>query len=73
VNRKAIDIGNQNLASIDTGTTLIGGPTAVVQAIWASVPNSVALTGNWTGFFSFRAYYVTLFDRARLHTAELTR
>jgi hypothetical protein len=55
VNGKAVNIGTQNTAAIDTGTTLIGGPTAAVDAIWAAVPNSAALSGNMTGFFSFRA------------------
>jgi hypothetical protein len=62
VDGKAVDIGNDNQAAIDTGTTLIGAPTAAVAAIWGAVPNSVPLTGNMTGFFSFRAYIISLFD-----------
>jgi len=48
-----VNIGPLNTAAIDTGTTLIGAPTAAVNAIWRAVPNSAALTGNMTGFFSF--------------------
>ncbi|KAI0250118.1 aspartic peptidase domain-containing protein [Lactifluus subvellereus] len=53
VNGKKINIGNTNTAVIDTGTTLIGGPTAAVNAIWGAVPNSVPLTGNMAGLFTF--------------------
>jgi cathepsin D len=51
-----VNIGPLNTAAIDTGTTLIGAPTAAVNAIWRAVPNSAALSGNMTGFFSFRPY-----------------
>jgi cathepsin D len=47
-----ISTGNAALAAIDTGTTLIGGPTADVNAIWAAVPGSAAVE-NQQGFFSF--------------------
>ncbi|KAI0250116.1 aspartic peptidase domain-containing protein [Lactifluus subvellereus] len=53
VNGKTVNIGNTNTAAIDTGTTLIGGPTAAVNAIWGAVPNSVPLAGNMAGFFTF--------------------
>ena len=48
-----ITTGNDALALLDTGTTLIGGPTADVRAIWAAVPGSAAVV-NQQGFFSFR-------------------
>jgi len=44
--------GQTALSAIDTGTTLIGGPTTDVQAIWAAVPGSQAVPGM-DGFFSF--------------------
>lgn len=47
-----ITTGNAALAAIDTGTTLIGGPSADVNAIWAAVPGSAAVV-NQQGFFSF--------------------
>lgn len=47
-----ISTGNAALAAIDTGTTLIGGPTADVNAIWAAVPGSAAVADQ-QGFFSF--------------------
>jgi len=48
----AITTGTTALAAIDTGTTLIGGPTADVAAIWAAVPGSQA-SQDQQGFFEF--------------------
>ncbi|KAF5328713.1 hypothetical protein D9619_011734 [Psilocybe cf. subviscida] len=48
----AISTGNNALSAIDTGTTLIGGPTADVQAFWAAVPNS-APSPSGPGYFNF--------------------
>jgi len=45
--------GSDALSAIDTGTTLIGGPSDGVQAIWKAVPNSAALSGDMAGFFSY--------------------
>ncbi|KAH9053219.1 acid protease [Lactarius vividus] len=55
VNGKSVSLpsGDLAVAAIDTGTTLIGGPTAAVNAVWAAVPGSVALDGNLAGFFAF--------------------
>ena len=49
-----IATGSSALSAIDTGTTLIGGPTADVQSIWAAVPGSSPLSGNMAGFYGFR-------------------
>jgi hypothetical protein len=56
VDGNSVSIGSGNTAAIDTGTTLIGAPTAAVTAIWAAVSGSVPLTGNMTGFNAFRMY-----------------
>jgi len=53
VGGKSVNIGNSNSAAIDTGTTLIGGPTEGVDAIWGAVSGAVKLTGNDLGFYSF--------------------
>ena len=42
------------ISAIDTGTTLIGGPSTDVKNIWAAVPGSSPLTGNNLGFYGFR-------------------
>ncbi|KAG9316875.1 aspartic peptidase domain-containing protein [Chiua virens] len=44
---------SESLAAIDTGTTLIGGPSDIVAQIWSSVPNSAALTGQYAGLYAF--------------------
>ncbi|KAI0786584.1 aspartic peptidase domain-containing protein [Abortiporus biennis] len=55
VGGKAISLPSSDspLSAIDTGTTLIGGPSASVQAIYAQVPGSQELTGNMAGFFAY--------------------
>ncbi|PPQ90543.1 hypothetical protein CVT25_015857 [Psilocybe cyanescens] len=55
VNGQSIEIstGNAALAAIDTGTTLIGGPSADVAAIWAAVPGSSSAGDTNPGFFKF--------------------
>jgi cathepsin D len=59
VNGKSVSLpsGDSAIAAIDTGTTLIGGPTAAVDAIWGAVSGSQALTGNLTGYFAFRTFF----------------
>ena len=53
----SIDVpSNSGLAAIDTGTSLIGVPNSISQAIWARVPNSAALTGQYEGMYAFRTY-----------------
>ena len=51
---KAVPIttGNSALAAIDTGTTLIGGPTADVQAIWNAVGGTAI--PSMPGYYQFR-------------------
>jgi cathepsin D len=49
-----ISTGAEALSAIDTGTTLIGGPTDGVQAVYAAIPNSQALSGQMEGFFAYR-------------------
>ena len=53
-NQIAVPTGSGNQAAIDTGTTLIGAPTAVVQSLYQQIPNSQALTGDMQGFYQFR-------------------
>jgi cathepsin D len=53
-NKVKIATGN---AAIDTGTTLIGGPSADVKNIWAAVPNSQPMNDIlMQGFYSFRMH-----------------
>jgi cathepsin D len=54
LNGKSVSIssGDNAISAIDTGTTLIGGPTADVQAFWEAVPNSQP-SPSGPGMFNF--------------------
>jgi len=52
VNGKTVGLISSGSAAIDTGTTLIGGPTQDVTAFWAAVPGAIAAPGN-PGMFAF--------------------
>lgn len=49
-----VTTGVNALSVIDTGTTLIGGPSRDVATIWAAIPGSVALSGSNAGFYAYR-------------------
>lgn len=54
VQGKSVQIASSSATSaIDTGTTLIGGPSIEVQNIWAQVPGSVPLVGEMDGFYGY--------------------
>jgi cathepsin D len=48
-----LSTGDAALSAIDTGTTLIGGPSVDVRNFWANVPGSQALTGSNKGYYSY--------------------
>lgn len=56
VNGNSVTLPYGNLAAIDTGTTLIGGPTDAVAAVYAQIPGSQQLSGNLAGFYGFRTF-----------------
>ncbi|KAM0747333.1 acid protease [Meredithblackwellia eburnea MCA 4105] len=41
------------LVAIDTGTTLIGGPSAFVRTLYAQIPGALPATGDHTGYYSY--------------------
>ncbi|KAI0691707.1 aspartic peptidase domain-containing protein, partial [Earliella scabrosa] len=45
--------GTGSYGAIDTGTTLVTGPPSVIDALYAQIPNSQALTGDAEGFYQF--------------------
>jgi cathepsin D len=49
----AITTGDSAISAIDTGTTLIGGPSKDVAAIYAAIPGSSPVDSQ-SGFYSFR-------------------
>ncbi|KAJ7090940.1 aspartic peptidase A1 [Mycena belliarum] len=52
-NNVKVATGNAAPSAIDTGTTLIGGPTPDVNAIWAQVPGASLIGDSMPGFFQF--------------------
>jgi hypothetical protein len=52
-NSVSIPSGQSSYAAIDTGTTLIGGPASEVAALYAQIPNAVAGTGNYVGYYLY--------------------
>ncbi|KAI0312909.1 acid protease [Amylostereum chailletii] len=55
VNGATLDVGSgsASYAIVDTGTTLVGGPSDQIAALYAQIPNSAALTGDYDGYYSF--------------------
>jgi hypothetical protein len=54
-NSVSLPSGQSSYAAIDTGTTLIGGPASQVAAVYAQIPSAVAGTGNYDGYYLYRA------------------
>ena len=56
VNGTALELSADppSLAAIDTGTTLVGGPSDIVQDIYANIPGSASGTGQYEGYYTFR-------------------
>jgi cathepsin D len=42
-----ISLGGSTTVAIDTGTTLIGGPSSIIAAIYAAIPGSEQMTGSY--------------------------
>ncbi|KZT25525.1 acid protease [Neolentinus lepideus HHB14362 ss-1] len=45
--------GQSMYAAIDTGTTLIGGPSDLVQSFYSNIDGSQAGTGSWEGYWFY--------------------
>lgn len=48
-----VNLGSSVNAAIDTGTTLIGGPSSTVAAIYAAIPGSKPMTGGYAGYYEY--------------------
>ena len=71
MNGKTVNIGSENLAVIDTGTTIIAAPSAAVTAIWGAVPGAKPLSGKLAGFWAFRAYFPFSLDAVQSCVEDL--
>jgi len=45
--------GSAAYAAIDTGTTLVGGPAAVIAKMYAQIPGSAPGSGNLAGYYTY--------------------
>lgn len=50
----SIPSGSSSYAAIDTGTTLVGGPSDIISEIYAQIPGSAVGTGDLEGYYTFR-------------------
>lgn len=64
VNGTPLDLSpdSVSLAAIDTGTTLVGGPSEIISDLYANIPGSAPGTGNHTGYYTFRERAKSLHD-----------
>lgn len=53
VNGQAVSNSGSDSVAIDTGTSLIGGPSAVVKSIYATLSGASPATGAYTGYYQF--------------------
>ncbi|KAI9451913.1 aspartic peptidase A1 [Lactarius psammicola] len=52
-NSVTLPSGSSSRAAIDTGTTLVGGPSAQISELYAQIPGSTAGTGNYEGYYIY--------------------
>lgn len=52
-NSVTLPSGSSSYAAIDTGTTLVGGPSNVITAMYAQIPGAQAGTGDYEGYFIY--------------------
>ncbi|KAG6845013.1 hypothetical protein H0H87_001534 [Tephrocybe sp. NHM501043] len=49
----SIPDGSESYAAIDTGTTLVGGPSEYLRKFYAQIPGSNPGTGNFQGYYTY--------------------
>jgi cathepsin D len=54
VQGKPVSSGSNPLSAIDTGTSLIGGPSDAVADVWNAVPGALQVGVQAPGFYVFR-------------------
>jgi len=53
INGQILAGSQSNAVAIDTGTSLIGAPTAIVAAVYAQIPGARAASGSYQGYYEF--------------------
>jgi len=48
-----IPTGTDSYSAIDTGTTLVGGPSSAIASMFAQIPGSAVGTGNYEGYYTY--------------------
>jgi len=61
VGGKDVALQSGGVATFDIGTGGIAGPTPDVVAIYAQIPNSQPLSGDYTGYYGYRMFVFLLF------------
>lgn len=57
-NSVTLPTGSSSYSAIDTGTTLVGGPSDAIAAIFAQIPGSAPGTGQYEGYYSYREIHL---------------
>ncbi|KAH7885800.1 aspartic peptidase domain-containing protein [Phlebopus sp. FC_14] len=52
-NSVTLPSGSGSYSAIDTGTTLVGGPSSVIRNMYAQIPGSQPGTGNLEGYWTY--------------------
>jgi hypothetical protein len=52
-NTISLPSGSSSYAAIDTGTTLVGGPSEYISQIFAQIPGSAPGTGNFQNYYTY--------------------
>lgn len=47
--------GSASFAAIDTGTTLIGGPSVLINEIFNNIPGSAPGSGDYESYYTYRS------------------
>lgn len=60
-NTISLPSGPSSYAAIDTGTTLVGGPSEYISQIFAQIPGSAPGTGNFQNYYTYRTFSFLFF------------
>ncbi|KAG6861273.1 hypothetical protein C0995_002081 [Termitomyces sp. Mi166 len=52
----SIPSGSDSYAAIDTGTTLVGGPSKYLDEFYSQIPGARPGTGKFEGYYTYRQY-----------------